>query len=617
MSYQVIARKWRPQSFQEVVGQHHITHTLHNALKNGRIPHAILFTGPRGTGKTTSARILAKALRCPNAVDFIPCNQCTSCQEIASSSSVDVIEIDGASNNGVDSIRDLRETVGYMPSSGKYKVYIIDEVHMLSTSAFNALLKTLEEPPPHIIFIMATTEVHKIPQTILSRCQRFDFRRISVKQIAERLKFICDEDHVPTDEEALWLVAKQADGSMRDSQSLLDQVITFANGPLTKNLVQEILGLTDRELLFKTLELILDRSAKEMVTHFQSLKLAGLEPDLFFQELIELTRHLLVIKVSGAEATNIIEIPESEFERLAFLTQKCSQEDIHLLFDMLLKASQDLNFAQDPMLIVEMLLLRLSSGPKIQDIQVLLTQLSSGEGHAAHHATPALANPLTTAGKGFATTTPKATTGAPSHGGANGTSPAPKAASHFSAQTSSTAHKPTSSVATAPQSVSAMTTSPAAATPQAPVVTKPKEKIMAAGNTPSDKWIHFIELLRSEDALFSAKLENIIFNSETAKKLSLSVPKHLVFMKDQLTESATKKKLQGYIDSYWGDGYAFEVVMQSASQGESAQAIMTKKSQLAEEEIKQKILNDPKVIAAQKVFNGSIKSVTDLKSDKD
>ncbi len=564
MSYQVIARKWRPQSFQEVVGQGHITQTLINALKNGRIPHAILFTGPRGTGKTTSARILAKALRCPQAQDFIPCNCCSSCLEIADSSSVDVIEIDGASNNGVDSIRDLRETVGYMPSSGSYKVYIIDEVHMLSTSAFNALLKTLEEPPPHIVFIMATTEVHKIPQTILSRCQRFDFRRIAIKQIAEHLKFICSQDKIATDDDALWLIAKQADGSMRDSQSLLDQVITFANGPLSKKLVQEILGLTDRELLFKTLELILERAAKEMVILFQSLKLAGLEPDLFFQELIELTRHLLVIKVSGAEATNIIEIPESEFERLAFLTQKCSQEDIHLLFDMLLKASQDLNYTQDPMLIVEMLLLRLSSGPKIQDLQVLLSHLNSPQSLPAK-------------------------THSPSH-----------SSQHVQAQVKNTTTEPPSSLA-----------------PSAPKIEPPKPvRRKVTGETPAEKWTHFIELLRIEDALFSAKLENVIFNSEVGKKLSLSIPKSLVFLKDQLNDNATKKKLQGYIDSYWGNGYAFEVVLQSSPQGETAQAIMTKKSLLAEEEIRQKIMNDPKVMAAQKAFNGSIKSVTDLKPEK-
>ena len=222
MSYQVIARKWRPQSFDQLVGQDHISQTLQNALRHDRLPHALLFTGPRGTGKTSSARILAKSIRCPNAVDFVPCNTCTECMDIAQSRSVDVIEIDGASNNGVDAIRELRDTVGYMPSRGKQKVYIIDEVHMLSTSAFNALLKTLEEPPPHIVFVLATTEVHKIPLTILSRCQRFDFRSISTRQITDHLRVICEKENVSAEEEALWIIARQGNGSMRDSQSLLD-----------------------------------------------------------------------------------------------------------------------------------------------------------------------------------------------------------------------------------------------------------------------------------------------------------------------------------------------------------------------------------------------------------
>lgn len=372
MSYQVIARKWRPQNFDQLVGQSHISTTLQNALKNQRLPHAILFTGPRGTGKTSSARILAKALRCPNAENFIPCGKCTECEEIALSRSPNVLEIDGASNNGVDAIRELRDTVAYAPSSGKYKIYIIDEVHMLSTSAFNALLKTLEEPPEHVIFIMATTEAHKIPQTILSRCQRFDFRRIPTRQITERLRLICQTDGIVAEDDALWMVARQGDGSMRDSQSLLDQVVTFANGPLTKENVVSILGLTDRALLLEVLAGLIQRDSALILASLKKISVAGYEPHLFVNDLLENIRHLLLMKVSAEQSSEIIELPDSELRYLGDLCLHVSEEDIHMLFDMALKGASEIPRASEPMIVLEMLLLRMASAPKIVDLQSLL-----------------------------------------------------------------------------------------------------------------------------------------------------------------------------------------------------------------------------------------------------
>src|SRR3989338_6752580 len=264
MTYQVLARKYRPQTFSEVIGQEHITSTLQNSLTSKRIHHAYLFTGARGIGKTTVARLLAKALNCEVSSAIEPCNQCRSCQDITSGSSLDVQEIDGASNTGVDDVREIRDRVQYLPSSGKYKIYIIDEVHMLSTNAFNALLKTLEEPPAHVVFVFATTEVHKIPQTILSRCQRFDFRRIALKQIADHLNKICGEENYTADAAALWLIARQGDGSMRDSLSLLDHVISFTNGKLTEAEVSQVLGLTERSLVYEIFQNILNRNPIEM-----------------------------------------------------------------------------------------------------------------------------------------------------------------------------------------------------------------------------------------------------------------------------------------------------------------------------------------------------------------
>src|SRR5205814_1821668 len=262
MSYLVLARKYRPQRFDELVGQEHVARTLTNAIALGRVHHAYLFTGARGVGKTSAARILAKALCCVQGPTATPCGVCDFCREIASGQSVDVLEIDGASNTGVDDVRQLREGVRYLPSKGKRKVYIIDEVHMLSPSAFNALLKTLEEPPPHVVFIFATTEVHKIPVTILSRTQRFDFKLISTARLTEHLAGVLKAEKIDADEDAVRVIARQAAGSVRDGLSLLDQVIAYVgDSKLTRDIVAEVLGVADRRLLVELAGGVLARDA--------------------------------------------------------------------------------------------------------------------------------------------------------------------------------------------------------------------------------------------------------------------------------------------------------------------------------------------------------------------
>ena len=287
MTYQVTARKWRPQVAEDVVGQSHVTTTLRNAIATNRLSHAYIFSGPRGVGKTTTARILAKAINCLHAQNADPDNTCDICREITEGRSVNVFEIDGASNRGVDEIRNLRESVRYAPAKGKYKVYIIDEVHMLTKEAFNALLKTLEEPPPYTLFIFATTEIHKVPATILSRCQRFDFRRISIQEIIGRLRYIASEEKIIIDDNALLLIAKRADGSMRDAQSIFDQIISYCGEKIVAEQIIQMLNVVDEETFFRTTEIITAKDAKAALLLVDMIVNRGVDMREFLQGIIE------------------------------------------------------------------------------------------------------------------------------------------------------------------------------------------------------------------------------------------------------------------------------------------------------------------------------------------
>ena len=299
MSYQALYRKFRPQEFEDVKGQEHIVTTLKNQIKADRIGHAYLFCGTRGTGKTTVAKIFAKAVNCEHPVDGSPCGECPSCRAITEGSSMNVIEIDAASNNGVDNIRQIREEVTYRPTEGRYKVYIIDEVHMLSTGAFNALLKTLEEPPSYVIFILATTEAHKIPITILSRCQRYDFHRISIDTIAARLSELLKVEGVEAEEKAIRYVAKAGDGSMRDALSLLDQCIAFYLGQtLTYDKVLDVLGAVDTEVFSKLLRKVLAGDVTSAIRILEDLIVGGRELSQFVGDFTWYMRNLLLVKTS-------------------------------------------------------------------------------------------------------------------------------------------------------------------------------------------------------------------------------------------------------------------------------------------------------------------------------
>ena len=378
MSYQVLARKWRPQNFDEVVGQEHITRTLKNALELGRVAHAFLFSGSRGVGKTSVARILAKALNCVNGPTPTPCNQCQSCLEITQGHSLDVLEIDGASNRGIDEVREIRENIKYLPAQGGYKVFIIDEVHMLTKDAFNALLKTLEEPPAHAIFIMATTEPHKVPVTILSRCQRYDFKRLATAAIQAHLVQLASREGWGLSPEGLQLIAQEAEGGMRDAQGLLDQVITFGGPDVSPTEIARILGVTDRRLLLQTLEALLHRQGAQLLEIIADCHDHGHDLRRFYQDLLFFCRHLVIARL-GPEARHLADIADQEWESLQELARQTSLAHLFNLLTTLLKEGEELRRSPLPRLSLEILLLKLVSLEPLLDLPDWLERLTTLE----------------------------------------------------------------------------------------------------------------------------------------------------------------------------------------------------------------------------------------------
>lgn len=359
MSYTALYRKFRPNTFEDVKGQEHIVTTLKNQIQAERIGHAFLFCGTRGTGKTTVAKILARAVNCEHPVDGSPCNECATCKAIMAGTSMNVIEIDAASNNGVDNIREIREEVAYRPTQGKYKVYIIDEVHMLSTGAFNALLKTLEEPPSYVIFILATTEAHKIPVTILSRCQRYDFHRISIDTIAGRLQELMDKEGVQVEEKALRYVAKAGDGSMRDALSLLDQCIAFYLGQeLTYDKVLEILGTVDTEVFSKLLRQVLAGNITGCIHMLEELIAGGKELTQFVADFTWYMRNLLLVKTSG-DAEEVLDVSSENLKALKEESQMVDTDTLMRYIRVLSELSNQLRYASQKRVMVEIGLIKL------------------------------------------------------------------------------------------------------------------------------------------------------------------------------------------------------------------------------------------------------------------
>jgi DNA polymerase-3 subunit gamma/tau len=375
MSYLVLARKWRPQTFSEVVGQDHVTVTLKKAVEKGRLAHAYLFAGPRGCGKTTTARLLAKVINCENPDGAEPCNSCPSCTAVTEGRHLDVIEIDGASNRGIDEIRDLREKIGYAASQGRSKIYIIDEVHMLTPQAFNALLKTLEEPPAHVYLVFATTEPHKVPPTILSRCQRFNFKKLELAEITGQLEKICAEEKIAYDSEALILIGRRAGGSMRDAESLLDQCIPAAGERVDLALVRMVLGLVDAHLVSELLDAVRERDRRKALALVDTVVSSGLDLEEFFLAYIEGLRNLLVLSIDKGATPDWLGLTESEIGTLREINEGFRTEDLLYLFRSAMRSFGELKISNQPRYLLEAAITEASSWDSAVELSELLRKL--------------------------------------------------------------------------------------------------------------------------------------------------------------------------------------------------------------------------------------------------
>ena len=405
MSYLVLARKWRPQTFEDIAGQGHITRTLRNAIRANRIAHAYLFTGVRGVGKTTAARILAKALNCEKGPTPTPCNQCQHCVEITNGSSIDVLEIDGASNRGIDEIRQIIENVRYQPAKCRFKIYIVDEVHQVTKDAFNALLKTLEEPPPAVKFILATTEPHRLPETILSRCQRYDFRRISLREIVQRLADIAQKEGTKITDAALVLLAREADGSMRDAQSLLEQVLACAqtesateSASIDEQVLQEILGLAKRQVLYDLSEAVIQGDAKRCIDIVAAIVAEGQDLTRLSRDLVEQFRNLLIARlvakdtaaaaVKERQGEYLLDLPDQEIADLSAQVKDITVETLLDYLNFMAAGDEEVARSANPRFALEAVLVRLATLPRTLPVADLIERLEALEGKLSGGARP-------------------------------------------------------------------------------------------------------------------------------------------------------------------------------------------------------------------------------------
>ena len=376
--HKALYRVYRPKTFEDVVGQEHIVKTLKNQIKNNNIGHAYLFSGTRGTGKTSTAKIFARAVNCLNPINEEPCNECEICVDTLNDNIMDIVEIDAASNNSVDDIRELRESVKYTPSKAKYKVYIIDEVHMLSQGAFNALLKTLEEPPSYVIFILATTEPHKIPATILSRCQRFDFKRVSSKDIADRMSYICEKENIQAEDKALSLIARNSQGALRDALSILDQCMSFGNDRIEYNDVIELLGTVNIDELFQLSQSIIDEDTKKSLQILNEFIIWGKDIRNLINDLIDHFRNLMVCKVSK-DLDEIISLPEESIERLKEQSKTININDLIRILNILSETQDSMKSSSNTRILAEVTMMKIAQPMFDESKEALIKRIENLE----------------------------------------------------------------------------------------------------------------------------------------------------------------------------------------------------------------------------------------------
>lgn len=584
MSYLVLARKYRPKTFGDVVGQDHVMRPLSNALKSGRIAHAYLFSGARGVGKTTAARLLAMALSCPTPVDGEPCGDCDVCRDIIEGHAVDVFEIDGASNNGVEQIRDLRETIKYLPTKGQYKVYIVDEVHMLTKQAFNALLKTLEEPPSHVVFIFATTEAHKVLPTILSRCQRYDFKRIGVKDIVGRLEYISQTESISISQASLRLLARESEGGLRDALSLFDQVIAFSGLEINDNEVADALGLIDRTLIANLVDALLSGQAGNALDILDRVYDFGYDTKDFASQVLNYFRALVIANVSK-HPEKILDLLDDELTEIREKSANSNLETLNFHFNAWLDVQNRLQRAVQPRLVLEALIVRLAQVEPLRPLAELAARLESLL--EAFHETP------TRGGSGNA---PPAV---PSSGGADYGSGFGAAGRRLSEPEPAAYKSSTQSNMTAandfkrPEPVEIP-----AAKPARPVEEAPKAPPAYTG---PKNWDGFVSVLRNESPLFLTFLEQgrvVQFDSQNVE---------IIFGQKGMTDMVDRDKLTELLYGFFGTRPKLNIHFEEGVAGAAAETAAAKKAE--QEKARAEVMNNPIVREAEKIFSGNIVDV--------